>query len=213
MRGAGLGLRARARMCCVRLHACMCRPACSPCTYARMQSCMLLAARMCVLGGVHTCMSKCTVTACTCAWGCGLAVHGTCVCACECVGSRACTPPTRTHMRGPQAGRQEGWTFLQFKGCENVMVSMATPGQPGAGRALRAPSRCHCPPCPPRPPRLPPPLAGGPSPFWGRPIGNLNFPRGRGSPFAHQNKCAPVSPAPPPPPPGLESHSASPCGR
>ena len=118
MRGAGLGLRARARMYCVRLHACMCRPVCSPCTYARMQSCMLLAARMCVLGGVHTCMSECTVTACTCAWGCGLAVHGKCVCACECVGSRACTPPTRTHAtpREPPLGL---WARILSRGHPN----------------------------------------------------------------------------------------------
>ena len=83
----------------------------------------------------------------------------------------------QAHTCGLQAAPREAWTFLQFKGCENVMVSMATgpAWRLGGSSVLLFPACSSC-------PRLglllphcllgPLSFLGVPSPFWG----SLSFP-------------------------------------
>lgn len=167
---------------------------------------MSMCLHVCVLYS-HECMCVCTVTVCACVHG---GVWSPCAQVHVCMSVWAVH--AHTHV-WTSAGLQEAWTFLQCKGCENVMVSMATLASLAPGRALPCFSGIvSLAPLTPQAPR--PPL-----PFWG-PLSLLGVPlrepelllRPRFLPSPTRTNV-PRLLAPSLLPPVLKSHSASPCGR
>lgn len=122
-------------------HACMCGGACAACC-TRVSFMVSTCLRVCM----------CTITFCVHMWACGVG----CACVEPCRGSCVCT--THTCVDLVRAAR--AWTCLQFKGCENVMVSMVTLASLAPARALP----CSSPPSPPGSESIPHSLSGGPSP-------------------------------------------------
>lgn len=139
-----------------------------------MQVCMevhvlLLDILVCVYFMVFTCVYMCIVPTheCMCVHAC---MHCYFLCTRVCMqvwDVHACEPCSgfmcvhvHTHV-WTQSGLPEAWMCLQFKDCENVMVSMATLASLAPVRALPCSSFPFTPqaPCP-----SPHSLSGGPSP-------------------------------------------------
>ena len=168
-----------------------------------MESCVLLAARV-----VSTCVCICECMCVCChwssAWECGLYMHGGVCTAYELCGdarthTQACTSActhTRTHTHVHMHTRVDLRQGCQRAGCPSSLKAVKCYGFHGdsgpawrLGGLPRLPLSAIVPLAPLARFSLPitPAPSWGPSLFWGRRSGNLNFPRGCALPLYPQH--------------------------